>query len=77
MDLSVLNQFWMIGPIDEAEKKRRYGDILYMYCGQSGFLAANCPHKCQILNTSNVDPVPVFKPFDKPEVLYSVEAKNL
>ena len=77
MDLSVLNQSWKRGPIDEAEKKRRCDNNLCMYCGQSGHWAVNCPHKRQKLNTSNVNPVPVLNPSDKPEVLYSVEAKNL
>ena len=77
MDLSALNRSRKRGPIDEAEKKRRRDNNLCIYCGQSRHWATNCPYKCQKLNTSNVDHVPVLNLSDKPEVLYSVEAKNL
>ena len=77
MDLLALNRSQKRGPINEAEKKRRRDNNLCMYCSQSGYWATNCPHKRQKLNTSNIDPVPVPNPSDKPEVLYSVEAKNL
>ena len=77
MDLSALNRSWKRGPIDEAEKKGRRDNNLCIYCGQFGHWAANCPHKRQKLNTLNVNHVPVLNPSDKPEVLYSVEAKNL
>ncbi len=48
---------------------------LCMYCGQSGHWATNCPHKRQKLNTAIIESVPASS--TKPEVLYSVEAKNL
>ena len=77
MDLSALTWSWKRGPIDEAEKKRNRDNNLCIYCSQSIHWATNSPHKRQKLNTSNVDPVPVLTPSNKPEVLYSVEAKNL
>jgi hypothetical protein len=79
MDLSAANRSRKRGPIDEAEKKRRRDNNLCMYCGQSGHWATNCPHKRQKLNTATIEPVPASTtiPSNKPEVLYSVEAKNL
>ena len=77
IDLSALNQSWNRGPIDEAEKKRCCDNNLCIYCGQSGYWTTNCSHKRQKLNISNINPVPILTPSNKPEVLYSIKAKNL
>jgi hypothetical protein len=79
MDLSTINRSKKRGPINEEEKKRRRDNNLCMYCGQSGHWATNCPHKRQRLNTASIDsaPSPIPVPASKPEVLYSVEAKNI